>query len=194
MAKQKHQEAIAAFASHEAIQEAFAALQQAVDFPRENLSMIVRDFEDAPTEPLPLNGKLPNEASRGTAIGSVTGTALGMAGGLAIATASSVVLPGIGAVLVAGPLGAVITTLAGGGAGGISGGLIGVLTGMGLSRSEAEIYRDRLVNGAYVLYLEGTREQISAGESVLRQQPGLQKLTIVATDTSLDQIPLGAQA
>ncbi len=176
------QKAVAVFSNRGDINNAFEALRQS-DFPNENLSMILRDFEEQVGD----IDVTSHEARRGAAVGTVTGTVLGMVGGLALAASTSIVLPGIGSVIVAGPLASVVSTLVGGGAGGISGGVLGLFTDIGLSDPEAEVFSSYLANGGYLLLFEGDEDQMASAESILRQQPGLQKLTVITTGKDSSQ-------
>ena len=82
------------------------------------------------------------------ASGATAGAFLGAAAGLVVATG---VLPGLGALLVAGPLAAALgltgtaaTAAAGAMTGAAAGGLVGALVGLGVSEREAKVYEERV--------------------------------------------------
>lgn len=87
----------------------------------------------------------------GLATGATTGAVLGAIAGLAVANG---VLPGLGTLIVAGPLAAVLgftgaaaTTVAGAATGLAAGGFIGALAGMGITSEDAAIYQDFIRSG-----------------------------------------------
>lgn len=101
-----------------------------------------------------------NAVAEGTASGAATGGIVGAVAGLAVATG---VLPGLGTLLVAGPIaaalgltGAAATTAAGAMTGVAAGGIIGALSGLGVSQSDAREYESRLRKGGIVLVARST--------------------------------------
>lgn len=85
------------------------------------------------------------------ASGAGTGAVIGGLAGLAVAAG---VLPGLGALLIAGPLaaalgltGAVATTAAGALTGAAAGTLVGALIGLGVGEPEAKVYEERVKKG-----------------------------------------------
>src|SRR5476651_1965453 len=87
------------------------------------------------------------KAPEGATAGAATGAVLG--GGLAwLAAAGAIAIPGIGPLLVAGPLMAV---LAGAGAAGAAGGLIGALAGAGIPEYEAKRYEGYVKTGGILI-------------------------------------------
>lgn len=81
----------------------------------------------------------------GTADGALTGGALGGILGL-LAGASTVVLPGLGSLLVAGPL-AAAWGITGGALGALSGGIVGALVDAGIPEKRAKMYEDHIRKG-----------------------------------------------
>jgi hypothetical protein len=91
----------------------------------------------------------------GTASGVMTGAVIGTIAGLAVAEG---VLPGLGALLVAGPIatalgltGVAATTAAGAITGAAAGGIIGALVDIGVPEEEAHIYEQRLRTGGHLV-------------------------------------------
>jgi hypothetical protein len=84
--------------------------------------------------------------------GKVEGAALGAAIGATAATAASLVtmlaIPGVGAVVGAGWLGAVLGSMA---IGGVAGGLLGALTNAGISEEDAQVFVEGVRRGGTVV-------------------------------------------
>jgi hypothetical protein len=87
--------------------------------------------------------KAPEGATAGATTGAVLGGTLGWLAGIGALT-----IPGIGALVVAGPI---VAALAGAGAGGAVGGVTGALVGYGLPEIEAKRYEGRVRKGAILL-------------------------------------------
>lgn len=86
-------------------------------------------------------------AEEGTAVGAVSGAAVGTIVGLLVA-GSTFFLPGVGTLLLAGPL---FSALTGAGLGAASGGLLGALLGSGIPESDARHYLSGIESGGIVL-------------------------------------------
>lgn len=100
--------------------------------------------------------------------GTVTGGVIGMIAGLVLANG---IIPGLGAVLVAGPLvellgitAVVSTTIVGTVSGAIAGGIIGALVKLGVADKDAAIYEDYLKKGNIVLV---TRTDSNMAKTIL---------------------------
>ncbi|MGE0785599.1 MAG: DUF3341 domain-containing protein [Sandaracinaceae bacterium] len=87
------------------------------------------------------------KAPEGASIGGIAGGAVGGVLGL-LAGIGTIVIPGLGALVAAGPI---IAALSGAGAGAAAGGLIGGLTGMGFSEVQVKTYESRLKSGEVLL-------------------------------------------
>ena len=92
-----------------------------------------------------------NKVGSGVSTGAATGAVLGAIAGLVVAEG---LLPGLGSLIVAGPLaaalglsGAAATTVAGAATGLAAGGLIGGLVNLGISQEDASIYQDFIRSG-----------------------------------------------
>lgn len=98
----------------------------------------------------------------GGAVGGLTGLLVGL-GTLAI--------PGIGPIMLAGAAAtAIATTLAGGAIGAVVGGLIGGLVGLGIPEHRAQVYHDYVVDGDYLVIIDGTEAEILRAETILRNK------------------------
>jgi hypothetical protein len=120
-------------------------------------------------------------AGTGAVEGALGGGALGAIAGLVVATG---VLPGVGAILAAGPIasalgltGVAATTVTGGAWGAAAGGIIGALTGLGVSEPDAHLYEERIRSGNILLVIESDRGGIAEtleryGASEIREYAG----------------------
>lgn len=97
------------------------------------------------------------DATDGAAQGAKGGAALGGLAGLLVGI-GAITLPGVGPILAAGPILAMLTsTIAGAGLGAATGGIIGALVDWGVSESTANIYAEGIKRGG-VLLAVNTRE------------------------------------
>ncbi len=94
----------------------------------------------------------------GLASGATTGSVLGAIAGLAIANG---ILPGLGSLIVAGPLAAALgftgvaaTTVAGAATGAMAGGFIGALSNMGVESADAAIYENSVRLGEVLVVVK----------------------------------------
>lgn len=114
---------------------------QTAGFPRERIGVAMRDHrQSADVAETTGAGDL---AAEGATAGVVSGAGVGALIGIALA-GSSVILPGIGPLLIGGPIAAGLT---GAGIGAASGGLLGGLIGAGIPEEEAKVYHTRLEQG-----------------------------------------------
>lgn len=90
------------------------------------------------------------QVGEGIVTGALTGAGLGTLVGLAL-VGSTIVVPGIGPVVLGGPLAAV---LAGAGLGLGSGGLIGALSALGISEEEAGWYAECVQSGKIAVFVQ----------------------------------------
>ncbi len=100
-----------------------------------------------------------NKIGSGLASGATGGAVIGAIAGLAIANG---ILPGLGTLIVAGPLaaalgftGAAATAVAGAATGAMAGGLIGALANLGVSDSDGTMY-ESMVRGGEILVVVKT--------------------------------------
>ena len=109
-----------------------------------------------------------NNAAEGAGAGATSGAVLGGIGGLLLSL-GTFVIPGIGAIVVAGEAASTLaSTLAGAGIGAAAGGIIGGLVGLGIPEDKAKIYSDRVSSGSYLVMVNGTDDDISHAERILR--------------------------
>lgn len=87
--------------------------------------------------------KAPEGATAGATTGAVVGGVLGWLAGI-----GALAIPGIGPLIVAGPI---VALLAGAGAVGAAGGIVGSLVGLGIPEYEAKRFEGRVRNGGTLL-------------------------------------------
>ena len=109
-----------------------------------------------------------NNAAEGAGAGATSGAVLGGIGGLLIGL-GTLAIPGVGPIIVAGEAASTIaSTLAGAGIGAAAGGIIGGLVGLGIPEDKAKIYSDRVSSGSYLIMVNGSDDDISRAERILR--------------------------
>jgi len=113
-------------------------------FRTDDISVIARNTEDANT----LKRETGTMAPEGIASGAATGGLLGGVTGLLVGI-GALAIPGIGPIIAAGPIAAI---LAGAAVGAGTGGLVGGLVGLGIPEDEAESY-DRYVGEGRILVM-----------------------------------------
>lgn len=106
------------------------------------------------------DGQTGNKVGEGTAAGVTTGAVLGGIAGLIVA---NIALPGIGTILVAGPLATALgisavtaTAVAGAATGAAAGGLIGALKNLGVDDADVKLYEDHVRKGDVLVIARGT--------------------------------------
>jgi len=106
--------------------------------------------------------KAPEGAATGAGTGAVVGGTLGLLAGI-----GALAIPGVGALIAAGPI---MAALAGVGAGGVTGGLIGSLVGMGIPEYEAKRYEGRVKSGHILLSVHcDNSEWVDKAKGILKR-------------------------
>lgn len=108
-------------------------------------------------------------AGAGMALGAITGILVGL---------GAITIPGIGALFIGGPIAAMLgltgtaaTAVAAATSGVLAGGVVGALIGLGLPPEIAEIYEERLKEGAIILAVPvTTTKELDAVESVFTSE------------------------
>jgi hypothetical protein len=150
---------IAVYPDHASAEDAVRRLQKG-GIPMQNLSIIGKDFQSV-EQPLGFvtTGTV---AGDGAKVGAWTGGLFGLLFGAAF-----LIVPGIGPVVIAGPLAAALLGGAEGAlAGAAFGGLTGALIGLGVSKDQAIRYESQIKAGKFLVTLRGDGPQIEHAKSL----------------------------
>jgi hypothetical protein len=136
----------------------------AAGYEREEISLVASTREGGKDvvieEGKPATGDGPRDvAARGVAAGGALGGLTGL-----ILGASAITVPGIGALLVAGPILAIYGALAGS----IGGGLLGLLVQSGVREEEAPYYEEGLRRGMAMVALEVQEQDAARAEKIMK--------------------------
>lgn len=151
------------FPTYEVTEQALKALKE-TGFSMAQVSVLVQDagrqqqlrFGDSSK---PFNRS--DNAATGAVEGAMTGGLLTLAGGVA-----ALLIPGIGLALA---VESVLTVLLTSAAVATTGGLLGALRGWSMTEKQARFYNDRIVQGNYLVAIEGTEAEIHQAEQVLKR-------------------------
>ena len=145
---------VAVYADHEAAERAVRRLHEA-GIAMSDLSIVGRGAQTT-EEPVGVRDA-GDYASAGAAAGAWFGGLFGLCVGAAF-----VVLPGVGPVLVAGPIAAAILAgIEGAVAGTALGGVTGALVGWGLPKEKALKYETHVEGGKFLVVVRGEREVVN---------------------------------
>jgi len=150
-------------------------------FNPKDISIVMRDRKEQEEIGHNTGTKVAGGALSGATTGLVVG---GIAGLLA-----GIIIPGLGAFLIGGPIaaalgltGAAASTVSGAATGVVAGGLIGALTGLGLSKDDAERYQERVKEGAILVAVPVTSQDLSYVQSVFSENNAQDVKTVTARD------------
>jgi hypothetical protein len=153
---------VAIYPDHAAAENAVRQLH-AAGIAMCDLSIVGRDFQ---TTDEPVGFVSPREYARA---GAATGAWFGGLFGLCIG-AAFLILPGVGPIVVAGPLtAAVLAGIEGALAGTALGGLAGALVGWGVPRDKALKYETHVKGGKFLVVVRGEPEVVARARSLLHQ-------------------------
>ena len=177
----KYKRSVGLFYSRDEAEKALRALKDD-GFDMNRVNVIAKDAdqvtESAGVETAYDEG---NNAAEGAGAGATSGAVLGGIGGLLVGL-GTLVIPGVGPIIVAGEAASTIaTTLAGAGIGAAAGGIIGGLVGLGIPEDKAKIYSDRVGGGSYLVMVNGTDDDISRAEGILRDS-GIEEYGVYDAD------------
>jgi hypothetical protein len=131
-------------------------------FSNQDVSVLLSDKGETGEWATENDTKAPEGATTGAGVGGVVGGTLGLLAGI-----GALAIPGLGPLIVAGPI---LASLAGLGVGGAVGGFVGALVGMGIPEFEAKRYNGRVRDGGVLLAVRcGSPEEISKARDVLRE-------------------------
>ncbi|MBT2253887.1 general stress protein [Priestia megaterium] len=129
-------------------QEAIAAVEdlKTQGYATRDISIMGRDSREVDT----VTEETDTEVVDGITTGALTGGALGGLTGL-LAGAGALAIPGIGPIVAAGPIAAVLTgAVTGAGVGGLTGALVGI----GIPKEEAEYYSNSVKEGKILVLVD----------------------------------------
>jgi hypothetical protein len=151
---------IAVYPDHASAEDAVRRLQKE-GIPMQNLSIIGKDFQ---TVEKPVGFVTTGDVAKsGAKVGAWTGGLFGLLVGAAF-----LILPGVGPVVIAGPLAAALLGgIEGAMAGAAFGGLTGALVGLGISKDKAIRYESQVKAGKFLVTLRGDGQQTERAKSLL---------------------------
>lgn len=164
----EHKSAVGVLPSHLATESTLNLLKDA-GLSLDKITLVARtagEEDDAISE----NQFIRNQTIERLGKGAVDGGMFGAVGGLLIGLAS-LVLPGIGTVGVIGARGVLlIGTAVGSLYGAVGGSLLGAAFGNNMSKEQSDVYSNSLLQGNYLVFIEGTNDEIHSAEEVLKTQ------------------------
>jgi hypothetical protein len=132
------------------------------------ISIIARDMTVKVNENDPA-GAVVQTATAGATTGAVVGGLAGL-----LVAAGAITVPGIGAILIGGPLlaalgitGGIATTVSAAATGALAGGIVGALVGLGLPRETAEIYSEGIKRGGVMLSVQVSDDEEGTVANIL---------------------------
>lgn len=147
------------FHDEETLRRAIDALKSG-GFTDSDISALVPDTANKRAFAVEKHTKAPEGAAAGAGVGAVTGGTAGLLLGLGV-----IVIPGLGALLAAGPI---IAALAGVGLFGAFGSVAGALIGMGIPKYEARRYESFVAKGGSLLSVHADDdEHVRRARSIL---------------------------
>ena len=144
-----------------AVYESFDDAKQAVqaldnsDFPSEQISLVTHSVpEEVPqVDVLQSGDETEKDATKGVSVGGLLGLLLGT---------PLLMIPGVGPVLIAGPLAAGLT-------GAIVGGFLGAMAGWGTHEDHVQQYEQQVKEGKLLVVANGDPKQSAEAKRVLRE-------------------------
>lgn len=158
---------VALFERFDEAQEAVRALTDQ-GFPNSEINLIASDERGEYSRQLGNMGAgrdVAEEGAEGAATGAGVGAVLGGLGGLLLGL-GALAIPGIGPVVVAGPI---VAALAGAGVGAVAGGLIGALVDMGIPEEHAEYYAEGVRRGGTLVTVRTSDERAEDARNLLNR-------------------------
>lgn len=145
-------------------------------FQSDAISVVAKDTIVEYAQKDSVGSKIVKDAGSGATTGAAAGGLIGLLVGI-----GAIVIPGIGGLLVAGPIaaalgltGAAAMTVSGAVTGALAGGLLGAFMGLGFSESQAKTYETRMKAGDIMLAitLEGAPIDENVVESIFEKHHG----------------------
>lgn len=166
MTQEQNTRAIGVFLSRLDVQLALEELKS-FDFPMDKVSAIALDLDRSDLIPSLESSPAKDPGKKGAALGAVTGGTLGGITGLLVGL-GSLTIPGVGPIMLAGATAtAIATAVAGSAMGASAGSFLGRLVALGIPEEDAKVYSDRVLNGFYLIIVDGTRTEIIRAQAIL---------------------------
>ncbi|OCT15034.1 low temperature-induced protein [Paenibacillus pectinilyticus] len=148
-------------------EEAIRVINQlkAEGFHSEELSVIGRNREDLDH----IEVATATKAEEGLATGAATGGVLGGVTGLLVSI-GALAIPGLGPIIAAGPIVAILTGAA---VGASAGGLVGGLVGLGIPEKEAMYYDEYVQNGKVLVLVDSGVDRANLAYRIFRDHKSL---------------------
>lgn len=166
MSEQKH--GVGIYADPKQLEPALQQLQ-AAGFPMQQVSVIVKNANpDADASGAQVTDRV-GDKEVGAATGVVMDAIQGSIWGTILVGLTSLAIPGVGPIVAAGSLGAaLVASVAGTGLSAASAGqLAQALTDLGIPADPARVYTDRLLQGNYLVVVNGTEDEVHRAEAAL---------------------------
>lgn len=137
---------------------------KSVGFSRDSIGVAMRDMTES--ENLAETTGSNDLSAEGATAGLVSGAAVGALVGITLAS-TTLLLPGIGTVLIGGPI---VAALTGAGIGAASGGLVGGLIGAGIPEHEATDYKARIEAGHILVTVHAEPAMVARAHQILVEE------------------------
>lgn len=165
----EHRSAVGVLPSHLATESTLNLLKDA-GLSLDKITLVARTADDNDHDTIPEDQFIRHRTIERLGKGALDGGIFGAVGGLLIGLAS-LVLPGIGTVGVIGARGVLLLgTAVGSLYGAVGGSLLGAAFGNNMSIEQSRVYSNSLVQGNYLVFVEGTDDEIHCAEEILKTQ------------------------
>lgn len=145
---------VAVYESFDQARESVQALEKS-DFPSDQVSLVTHSVSDEVLQEdvLQYGDETEKDAAKGAGVGGLLGLLLGT---------PLLMIPGVGPVLIAGPLAAGLT-------GAIVGGFLGAMAGWGVHEDGVQQYEQQVKQGKLLVVANGDPKQTAEAQRVLRE-------------------------
>lgn len=171
MANSEQKRALGVFANQEQTEQSLNELQSS-GFPMEHVSVVVKQADEAEQLGGAEVSDHISDQDVATPVGIVKDTFAHSSWAFVLVGLTSLALPGIGPILAAGSLGAaLIATTASTGIGALATrNVVKALTQLGIPEDKASVYSNHLLQGNYLVMVEGNADEVQSAEQVLSHQ------------------------
>lgn len=164
----EHRSAVGVLPSHLATESTLNLLKDA-GLSLDKITLVARNADDNDGV-ISENQLIRHQTVERLGKGALDGGMFGAVGGLLLGLAT-LALPGIGTVGVIGARGVVLLgTAVGSLYGAVGGSLLGSAFGNSMSKEQSDAYSNSLLQGNYLVFVEGTDDEIRSAEEVLKTQ------------------------